>query len=100
MAVLVDQKREAGWYWTVVPRPGEPSKGPYNGLRDLCRRGHRARPAPAGRQTIVRNRPGSTQATACDNDGDFGDLPMDEIGDAEALRPFSCPYRAAKDLLS
>ena len=27
----VDQKRESGWYWTVAPRPGEPSKGPYNG---------------------------------------------------------------------
>jgi hypothetical protein len=27
----VDQKREAGWYWTVVPGPGEPLKGPYNG---------------------------------------------------------------------
>jgi hypothetical protein len=27
----VDQKRDAGWYWTRVPGPGEPSKGPYNG---------------------------------------------------------------------
>jgi hypothetical protein len=26
-----DQKRGSGWYWTVVPGPGEPSKGPYNG---------------------------------------------------------------------
>jgi hypothetical protein len=26
-----DQKRGSGWYWTVVPGPGEPSKGPYTG---------------------------------------------------------------------
>jgi hypothetical protein len=27
----VDQKRDPGWYWTSVPGPGEPLKGPYNG---------------------------------------------------------------------
>jgi len=27
----VDQKRDSGWYWTRVPGPGEPLKGPYNG---------------------------------------------------------------------
>ena len=27
----VDQKRESGWYWTVVPQPGEPLKGPFTG---------------------------------------------------------------------
>jgi hypothetical protein len=26
-----DQKRGCGWYWTVVPGPGEPTKGPYTG---------------------------------------------------------------------
>ena len=26
-----DQKRDPGWYWTSVPGPGEPLKGPYNG---------------------------------------------------------------------
>ena len=26
-----DQKLAPGWYWTVVPGPGEPSKGPDNG---------------------------------------------------------------------
>jgi hypothetical protein len=26
-----DQKRGSGWYWTVIPGPGEPSKGPYTG---------------------------------------------------------------------
>jgi hypothetical protein len=26
-----DQKSGSGWYWTVVPGPGEPSKGPYTG---------------------------------------------------------------------
>jgi hypothetical protein len=26
-----DQKRGPGWYWTAVPGPGEPSRGPYNG---------------------------------------------------------------------
>jgi hypothetical protein len=26
-----DQKRGQGWYWTAVPGPAEPSKGPYNG---------------------------------------------------------------------
>lgn len=24
-------KREPGWYWTVVPQPGEPLKGPFTG---------------------------------------------------------------------
>jgi hypothetical protein len=27
----VDQKRDLGWYWTSVPGPNEPLKGPYNG---------------------------------------------------------------------
>jgi hypothetical protein len=27
----VDQKGDPGWYWTRVPGPGEPLKGPYNG---------------------------------------------------------------------
>ena len=27
----VDQRRDPGWYWTSVPGPGEPLKGPYNG---------------------------------------------------------------------
>jgi hypothetical protein len=27
----VDQKHEAGWYWTSVPEPGERSKGPFTG---------------------------------------------------------------------
>ena len=27
----VDQKRDPGWYWTRVPGPGEPLKGPYSG---------------------------------------------------------------------
>jgi len=26
-----DQKCDPGWYWTSVPGPGEPLKGPYNG---------------------------------------------------------------------
>ena len=27
----VAQKREAGWYWTSVPEPGEHLKGPFTG---------------------------------------------------------------------
>jgi hypothetical protein len=27
----VDQKRDPGWYWTDVPEPGKPLRGPYNG---------------------------------------------------------------------
>jgi hypothetical protein len=27
----VDQRREAGWYWTSVPEPGEHPKGAYTG---------------------------------------------------------------------
>jgi hypothetical protein len=27
----VDQKRDPGWYWTIVPGPGELLKGPYKG---------------------------------------------------------------------
>jgi hypothetical protein len=27
----VDQKRDPGWYWTVVPEPGEHLTGPYTG---------------------------------------------------------------------